>query len=192
MIYSTQQLQSLLSLAKNALIQRIQNHQIQIEAPQPQDPKLVQPGAVFITLNKNEQLRGCIGTLLPHRPLYLDTVHNAIASALSDPRFPPVQANELEQLTLSISVLTPAEVMSFTDESNLKSKIHPGIDGLILEESGHRGTFLPSVWEQLPDVEQFWAHLKVKAGLPANYWSNTLKVSRYTTEYYKAPWSEIE
>ncbi len=191
MIYSKQQLMALLVIAKKAILHSLEHSSASLNIEHPDDPMLLEQGAVFVTLNKSEQLRGCIGTLIPHRSLYLDTAHNAVASAKSDPRFPPVTQNELTQLSVAISVLTPSQTMTFNDEADLLKQIRPGIDGLILEEGGHRGTFLPSVWDQLPTVDQFWAHLKVKAGLPANYWSDSIKVSRYTTEYIKADWNEI-
>ena len=190
MIYSEQQLSQLLKVAKSAIEHQLHGEK-SFTIPTPSDPMLNEQGAVFITLNKSGQLRGCIGTLIPHRSLVADVANNAIASAFSDPRFPPLTSSETDQLTVSISVLTPSEPVEFTDEKDLISKIRPGIDGLILEDGGYRGTFLPSVWEQLPDVQMFWSHLKRKAGLPANHWSDTLKVSRYTTEYYNLSWNEI-
>ena len=145
---------------------------------------LREPGASFITLKKNGELRGCIGSLEAHRPLVEDIVHNAYAAAFSDPRFSPVPEKELSQLEFHLSVLTPAEPMQFSSEADLLRQIQPGIDGLVLEEDRQRGTFLPAVWESLPDATQFLQHLKLKAGLPADYWSDTLKVSRYTTESF--------
>ncbi len=148
--------------------------------PQP----LREPGASFVTLNKHGELRGCIGSLEAHRPLVEDVAHNAYAAAFADPRFPPVSARELPALEYHISVLTPAVPMQFSSEADLLSQIRPGIDGLVLEDGWHRGTFLPAVWESLPDVTQFLHHLKLKAGLPVDYWSNALKVSRYTSESF--------
>ena len=148
-------------------------------------PALLQnPGACFITLKKDGELRGCIGSLVPHRPLVDDVAYNAHAAAFSDPRFMPVSGNELENITFHISILTPAEPMTFNSEEDLLDQIRPGIDGLILEDEQHRGTFLPSVWESLPDAKSFLQHLKQKAGLPGDYCSKNLKVSRYTTESF--------
>jgi AmmeMemoRadiSam system protein A len=190
MLYSEQQLTSLLKIAKSAIEHHLSGEN-NFSIPSPNDPMLKEPGAVFITLTKSGQLRGCIGSLTPYRSLVSDVASNAVASAFSDPRFPPLNSDEIEQLTISISVLTPSIPIDFTDENDLISKIEPGIDGLILQDGNNRGTFLPSVWEQLPDVQVFWAHLKRKAGLPINHWSDTLKVSRYRTEYFKLPWNEI-
>ncbi len=140
--------------------------------------------ATFVTLKQREQLRGCIGTLVAIRPLVEDVAQNAYAAAFSDPRFPPLSPAELESLRIEISVLSPPEPMTFSSEADLLKQLRPGVDGLILEEDGYRGTFLPSVWESLPRPEQFLQHLKLKAGLPSDYWSGTLRVQRYTTESF--------
>ncbi len=138
--------------------------------------------ATFVTLEKHKQLRGCIGTLEAIRPLLEDVTQNAFAAAFNDPRFPPLQRNELDDLAIHISILSPAEPMTFNSEQDLIAQLRPGIDGLILEDRGRRGTFLPSVWESLPNPEDFLAQLKLKAGLPETYWSDTIRVYRYTTE----------
>jgi len=145
---------------------------------------LREPAASFVTLKKHGELRGCIGSLEAHRPLVDDVAHNAYAAAFRDPRFSPVTAQELPELEFHLSVLTPAEPMQFESEKNLLEQIHPGIDGLVLEDGAYRGTFLPAVWESLPDTVQFLQHLKLKAGLPKNHWSDTLKISRYTAESF--------
>jgi AmmeMemoRadiSam system protein A len=145
-------------------------------------PALCAIRASFVTLNKFGQLRGCIGSLQANRPLALDIAANAYAAAFRDPRFPAVEENELADLDIHLSLLTVPQPMTFASEEDLLSKISPGVDGLILEDGRHRGTFLPSVWEQLPEVREFWRHLKHKAGLPLDYWSDTLTVQRYRTE----------
>jgi len=141
--------------------------------------------ATFVTLEIADQLRGCIGMLEAVRPLIEDVSENAFAAAFNDPRFPPVTAAERGQLKISISVLSPAEPILFESQDDLLRQIRPGIDGLILQDGPRRGTFLPSVWESLPDAHSFLLHLKGKAGLPADYWSDTIRVSRYTTEYVR-------
>ena len=140
--------------------------------------------ATFVTLQINGQLRGCIGMLEPIRPLAEDVAHNAFAAAFSDPRFSPLQPNELEQLTIHISILGTPEKMSFDSEEDLLSQIRPGIDGLIMEEGHHRGTFLPSVWETVQDKKEFLKHLKMKSSLPGDYWSNSIVIHRYTVEEF--------
>jgi AmmeMemoRadiSam system protein A len=140
--------------------------------------------ASFVTLNIHGRLRGCIGMLEAVRSLVADVAANAWAAAFRDPRFPPLREEEYGALEIHISVLNPAERMTFQSQQDLLSQIRPHVDGLILVEGGRRGTFLPSVWEQLPRPEQFLAHLKRKAGLPEDYWSDTLQVYRYTTESF--------
>ena len=148
------------------------------------DPELQARRATFVTLNKFGELRGCIGHLEAIQPLIADVAENAFNAAFRDPRFQPLRASEFDDLVIHISVLSPPEPMVFTSEADLLRQIRPGIDGLILEDGIYRGTFLPSVWEQLPDPARFLAHLKMKAGLPPNHWSDTLKVYRYTTESF--------
>ena len=138
-------------------------------------------GASFVTLKKHGSLRGCIGTLEARQPLVLDVAHNAYASAFRDPRFPALQNDELEVLEYHLSVLTRPEPMQIDSEQSLLEQLRPHVDGLVIEEGYHRGTFLPAVWEQLPDAKEFLAHLKQKAGLPVDYWSDRIKVSRYTS-----------
>jgi len=140
--------------------------------------------ATFVTLTIGGQLRGCIGMLEACRPLAEDVAANACAAAFEDPRFPPLTKKEFEKLEIHISVLSPPEELNFSSEEDVLRQIRPGIDGLILQDGFHRGTFLPSVWEELPQKELFWAHLKLKAGLPADYWSDTVRVFHYTTEYF--------
>jgi len=141
-------------------------------------------GASFVTLTKNNELRGCIGSLEAHRPLIEDVISNAQAAAFSDPRFAPLTLPELENIHIQVSVLSKPEVINFSSEAELLQQLRPNIDGLILEDKGRRGTFLPTVWESLTTPEQFLQHLKLKANLPANYWSDSLKVYRYTTECF--------
>lgn len=140
--------------------------------------------ASFVTLNIQQQLRGCIGTLEAYQPLVIDVVQNARSAAFHDPRFSPLSEKEFSQLQVHISVLSIPEPMAFDSEQDLLQQIRPGVDGLILSAAGHRGTFLPSVWDSLPNTEDFWLHLKSKAGLAQNYWSDELRVDRYTTESF--------
>lgn len=142
--------------------------------------------ATFVTLTIDGRLRGCIGVLEACRPLAKDVAENACAAAFEDPRFPPLTQKEFEKVKIHISVLSPSQEMEFSSEADLLSQIRAGTDGLILQEGFRRGTFLPSVWEELPEKEIFWRHLKLKAGLPSNYWSNTLRVFRYTADCFPA------
>lgn len=146
------------------------------------DDALREPRATFVTLEIGGQLRGCIGSLVAHRPLLADIAANAHAAAFSDPRFPPLRPEEYDHLDIHLSLLSRPEPMRFDSEEDLLRQLRPGVDGLILSDKGRRGTFLPSVWAQLPTPEQFLRHLKLKAGLPANYWSGTIRVDRYTVD----------
>jgi uncharacterized protein len=140
--------------------------------------------ATFVTLNRQGELRGCIGHLEPQQSLVADVAENAFAAAFRDPRFPPLELPELEGLELHISILSPAEPLTFTSEESLLQQLRPGVDGLILQDGYRRGTFLPSVWEQLPEPRDFLEHLKLKAGLPRGHWSSRLQVARYETESF--------
>jgi uncharacterized protein len=184
MPFTDYQQQTLLQIAKNS----IQNG-LKFQAPLPVQIEeysgiLIQQRACFVTLNKQQQLRGCIGSLQAYRPLVIDISNNAYAAAFSDPRFPALQQVEFKQLEFHISILEPAEPMSFTSEEDLLSQIRPNIDGLILSDQGKKGTFLPSVWQSLTTTKDFWQQLKRKAGLPINHWSDTLMVERYSTESF--------
>ena len=180
--YTTEEKQVLLKLAHDAITYGLKHHN-----PMPVDlnqfaANLQEQRASFVTLNINKQLRGCIGSLQAHQPLVQDIAHNAYAAAFSDPRFPPLTMDEFPNLDIHISILNTPEPMQFSSEQDLIKQLRPGIDGLILSDQGHRGTFLPSVWESLAEPALFFAHLKLKAGLPQNYWSDTLTVERYTVE----------
>lgn len=141
--------------------------------------QLMFPGACFITLLKNNQLRGCIGTLDAYRSLAEDVAYNSYNAALRDPRFPPVEPSELNDLALSISILTKPSEMAVDSEAQLLKAIRPGVDGVILQDGPHRATYLPSVWEQLPDAADFIRELKCKAGLPQDHWSDSMKCFKY-------------
>jgi AmmeMemoRadiSam system protein A len=142
------------------------------------------PGASFVTLRIDGELRGCIGSLVSRRPLVTDVADNAFAAAFRDPRFPPLRADEVPDVDLHISVLGPAEPLTFTDEADLIARLRPGIDGLILRAGHQQGTFLPSVWDSLPRPQDFLCQLKRKAGLPEDYWSDGIQVWRYETESF--------
>ncbi|MDD5578085.1 MAG: AmmeMemoRadiSam system protein A [Methylobacter sp.] len=144
--------------------------------------ELIIERATFVTLSIHHQLRGCMGMVKPIRPLIEDITENAYSAAFKDPRFPVLETSELNHLKIHLSILTPAEPVLFVSEQDLLTQLQPGIDGLILEYGYRRGTFLPSVWESLPEAEQFLQHLKQKAGLAPGYWSDNIRVYRYRTE----------
>jgi len=110
-----------------------------------------------------------------------DVVKHAYAAAFHDPRFPPLSAEEFSTISIDISVLTPQQPIDFANEDELLSTLRPGVDGLTIKDGHHHSTFLPSVWKQIPDRGKFLQQLKLKAGLPSNYWSSSLKAYRYTT-----------
>jgi len=174
--------QRLLDLAKSSIQHGLQTGRpLKVNLAEYPD-ELTIPRATFVTLRKQGQLRGCIGMLEAIRPLAEDVAENAYSAAFKDSRFPALKANELSELEIHLSILTPAEPVLFTTEQDLVTQLQPGIDGLILQEGRRRGTFLPSVWEQLPNPEQFLRHLKQKAGLAPDYWSENIKIYRYRTE----------
>ena len=140
--------------------------------------------ATFVTLTIRDRLRGCIGTLEARQPLVADVAEHAYAAAFRDPRFSPLSEDEYADLQYHISILGETTPMQFKDEQDLLSQIRPGIDGLVLSEGLHKGTFLPSVWDSLPTPALFLRHLKQKAGLPTDHWSDSLKVERYTVEEF--------
>jgi len=150
-------------------------------------PETLRPlRATFVTLEIGGQLRGCIGALTAYQPLVQDVAAHAYAAAFEDPRFAELRPDELPKLEIFISVLSPPEPMQFSSEEDLLKQVRPGVDGLILEFRHYRATFLPAVWESLPDPYVFLAQLKHKAGLPLDFWSPELRVERYTTEYFGA------
>jgi AmmeMemoRadiSam system protein A len=140
--------------------------------------------AAFVTLETHGALRGCIGHLEAIQPLVRDVAENAFAAAFRDPRFPPLGPAELPHLAIEISVLGVPHPLDFASEAELLATIEPGVDGLILEEGNSRGTFLPTVWKSLPEPRDFLRHLKAKAGLHPDYWSDTIRIQRYRTESF--------
>jgi len=175
--------QSLLDLAR-ASIDFGLRHGRPLAAPLDEcPPELREHRASFVTLQRQGTLRGCIGSLEARRPLIADVTENAYAAAFRDPRFPPVALHEFADLEIHLSLLTPPEPVEAASESDLLRQLRPGEDGLILQEGSRRATFLPAVWESLPEPHRFVRHLKQKAGLPAEYWSDTLTVFRYRAEH---------
>ena len=144
--------------------------------------KLIEQRATFVTLKKKKNLRGCMGSLEADRELVIDVVQNAHAAAFRDPRFPSLKKDEVKELQIHLSVLSPYEKISIENEARLLQILRPGIDGLIIQDQKKRATFLPSVWESLTTPEVFVNKLKVKAGMAESYWSDDIEVFRYTAE----------
>jgi uncharacterized protein len=173
--------QALLIRARNAINGEFSRPPIR----EPEAVELAKPGAVFVTLTQEGRLRGCIGSLEAWRSLDADVRGNARAAAFRDPRFPPLTADELPRTRVEVSLLAPAVPMTFADQEDAVRQLRPGVDGVILEYGSHRGTFLPQVWESLPDRHVFFAHLKQKAGLPTDFWATDVKLFRYEVRKWK-------
>ena len=144
------------------------------------------PGASFITLTKKGRLRGCLGSLQAYRPLVLDVAERGFATAIKDPRFEPVRAEELRELHMEVAVLRAPQRMTFESETDLLDQLRPGQDGLIIEDAGKRSTFLPKVWDEITEPRMFLRRLKEKAGLGPEHWSATFRAWRYETERFGA------
>lgn len=138
----------------------------------------------FVTLRIAGALRGCIGSVEGSRPLVRDVAINAFGAAFQDPRFLPLSPEEFPRLDYHISVLSGFEPLRFRGEAELLDKIRPGIDGLVIEYGPYRGLLLPSVWTDLPEKADFLRHLKLKAGLPPDFWSDQVRVERFTSESF--------
>ena len=141
---------------------------------------LAREGASFITLMLAGKLRGCIGTLRPHRTLGEDVRANAVSAAFRDPRFGRLTAAEFAVVSVEVSVLSPLEPLVCGDEADALRQLRAGLDGLIFEYGHHTSTFLPQVWADVREPADFLAHLKYKAGLPPDFWDKDVKLSRYT------------
>lgn len=147
--------------------------------------RLIESGASFVTLTISDRLRGCIGTLQAILPLAEDVIMRASAAAKDDPRFPPVVEAELPDLSIEISVLSIPRSLEFSDPQALLTLLQPGVDGVILEYGRQRATFLPQVWERVPDPKQFLELLCRKAALPVDAWCTLpIKISTYNVESF--------
>ncbi len=173
---------TLSQLAKQSIQHGLHHHQAISISGSSLSATLSQPGASFVTLFHKQQLRGCIGSLTAYRTLAKDVAENAFAAAFHDPRFRPLSPAEAEDLDIHLSVLSRPVDLVVRDEAELLRLLHPGVDGLILRDGPQHSTFLPSVWEQLPEKADFLQHLKMKAGLAANHWSQSIRFQRYRTQ----------
>ena len=147
-------------------------------------PDLQEIKSSFVTLNINNQLRGCIGHLQASQTLIQDIADNAFSAAFRDPRFPPLSANEFPDLQYHFSILNPPENFPVSSEHDLLSRIQPGVDGIVFHYQHHQSTFLPSVWSSLKTPEEFMHHLKLKAGLKGDFWHPDVRIERYTVEEF--------
>ncbi|HFS85198.1 MAG TPA: AmmeMemoRadiSam system protein A [Epsilonproteobacteria bacterium] len=157
------------------------------EAIRAENPWLEAQGACFVTLTEGEYalLRGCIGSIVAHRSLFDDLKHNAVSAALHDPRFPPLTKREYPDITLEVSLLTPPEKIEYASPEALKGQVVPGKHGVILKHGNYQSTYLPQVWEQLPEFEIFFSTLCQKAGMPGHCLELHPDVYLYEVEEYK-------
>jgi len=174
---------TLLALARAAVSESLEGPAVQI----PPEPWLQAPGACFVTLKKEGELRGCIGTLEAHRSLGRDVVENAKSAAHRDPRFSPLRRNELEFIRFEVSLLSPMERLEAETEQEAIARLRPGVDGVLLQWGSYRGVFIPKVWAMLPTAEEFLATLKRKAGLPSTEWRPGTRLWRFTAEDWAEP-----
>ena len=173
----------LLGIARSAI-----GDELGLDAPSPWDHAALTPlGATFVTLKQGSELRGCIGSLEPRRPLGVDVRENAIAAAFRDPRFPPLRAREFGTTSIEVSLLMRDEPVAACSEEELITRLRPEVDGVIVQYGAQRATFLPQVWATIADPREFLRALKRKAGLPEDFWSPQLNVSRYTVTKWAEP-----
>jgi len=173
----------LLGIARSAIGERLGFD----ARPTDDHPALQSNAATFVTLKHSGDLRGCIGSLEPRRPLAVDVRENAMAAAFRDPRFPPLTVREFGETAIEVSMLTRDEPIRANSEEELIATLRPGMDGVIVQHGANRATFLPQVWESIPDPRAFVRALKRKAGLPESFWSPTLNVSRYAVTKWAEP-----
>jgi len=150
----------------------------------PSAPALLDPGSTFVTLTQAEELRGCMGTLYPVRPLIEDVRHNVLNAALRDPRFPPVTPGELTDIRIEVTVLSLPEPIAFGGEEEALAALRPHRDGVVFIFEHRRSTLLPQVWESLPSPRRFLACLKQKAGLPVDFWHPAIRLERYAARSF--------
>jgi AmmeMemoRadiSam system protein A len=175
----------LLRLARQAIKDALDGNPITPLQLDTLSPRLKEMSASFVTLTHQGELRGCIGALEPYQPLAEDVREHAVAAAIQDYRFPPLQPKELPIISIEISVLTPPQYLDYDNPEDLLEKLTPGIDGVILRDGSHRATFLPQVWEKIPDKAMFLSQLCMKMGAAPSSWrSKKIKVQTYHVEEF--------
>lgn len=177
----------LLNLARRSIKNYLGSSQrLKISEDEVPSERLKEERACFVTLTIKEELRGCIGHILPIQELYQDVIDNAVSAAFQDPRFFPLTEEELQKVKIEISILTVPQPLPFVSPSDLLVKLQPGKDGVILKKNYQQATFLPQVWEELPKKEDFLRHLCEKAGLNSNCWQEKdLKIETYQVEAFE-------
>ncbi|MBI2332761.1 MAG: AmmeMemoRadiSam system protein A [Chloroflexi bacterium] len=177
--------QTLLRIAREAIENTVQGRRLPPLEKESLTPVLRENGASFVTLTIHNDLRGCIGALEAHQPLADDVREHAIAAALEDPRFPPVSENELNRIQIEVSYLSQPQELQYLDADDLLKKLRPHIDGVILKHGFRRATFLPQVWEKIPEPEEFLRQLCYKMNERPNLWRETkLQVYVYQVEEF--------
>jgi len=188
--FTKKQGQALIALARQTIMKRfgkdLSKQDIEMMMQALQDKKLTNNHATFVTINKHDQLRGCIGSLTAIEPLTDSVKRNAINAAFHDHRFNPLSEEELDEVEIEISILTEPQALEYTDSEDLIKKLRPKEDGVILQKGAARATFLPQVWNQLPEHEEFLSNLCSKAGLPVEAWQTIkLDVFTYQVQYFE-------
>ena len=182
----------LLRIAKSSILSRLDaGYLFDKERLLSEYPFLKKNGATFVTLKYNNDLRGCIGSVVAYRPLFDDIVGNAISAGFGDPRFQPLSADELSHLKLEVSVLSEPTILEYKDFDDLCEKIRPNIDGLILKHEIYQGTFLPQVWEQLKTPKLFLEHLSMKAGAYPSIYEEHPTIYRYSVDTLEENFDEV-
>ncbi len=175
--------QILLRIARDSMERGVRNEKLPPLDLNSMTPRLRENGASFVTLTMHGDLRGCIGALEPYQPLAQDVREHAIAAALEDPRFPPVTPSEVDQIEIEVSRLTVPERLEYNDPEDLLAKLRPNVDGVILRDGFRRATFLPQVWEKIPDKAEFLDNLCYKMGAAPDTWRRKrLEVFVYQVE----------
>lgn len=167
--YGPEERHALLTLARTSLVDTVLRGRMP-DLPDGLSSRLLEKKGCFVTLTIEGRLRGCIGHIFPEQPLAQAVIENARSAAVRDSRFSPVAADELDQIAIEVSVLSVPEPLDFSSPDDLLGKLRPGRDGVVLDVDGHRSTFLPQVWEQLPDPMTFLDHLSAKAGVVPSAW----------------------
>lgn len=181
---SVSEREQLLLVARGALYHGLESTTVLQPALEDVPQALRATRAVFVTLTRQDRLRGCIGALQGSEPLVWAVADSAHSAGFRDPRFTSLQADELISTSIEISVLSPMDPLPAANRPELLAALRPEQDGLLLQEGQHRATFLPGVWEQFPDPDEFFSHLLTKAGLPAEHWSPDLRFFRYHTQSF--------
>lgn len=174
-----------LTIARDSIRSHFDGSTVDKNAILQQHPQMSVSKATFVTLTLHGQLRGCIGSLIAHRPLIDDLISNAQSAAFRDPRFSPLTVGEFNEITIEVSLLSEPKLVSYHDKAQLESLIHRNIDGVILRLGNHQATFLPQVWEELNDFESFFSHLGMKAGIGSDPLSYHPDIYTYQVEKIK-------